>query len=156
MNGKSLIILLSVVTSWLTAPLVSRSEWKRFYPSLFFITVVITVESYIAYKRKWWEYPKGSILKYLKDGPYIAGPFFIGTLWILKLTYGNFKKYFLVNAIIDSGFVFVLMYFLEKLNITRLVILKKYQLLSLFLIKALSIYGFQYLVDFKSSYKNRT
>lgn len=153
MNGKSVVILLSIVASWLTAPLVSKSEWKRFYPSLFFITVFITIESYLAYKRKWWEFQKGSILQYLKDGPYVVGPFFIGTLWILKLTYGNFKKYFLVNAGIDSGFVYVLMYFLQKLNIMRLIKLKKYQFLSLFFIKALSIYGFQYLLDMKRNYK---
>lgn len=79
----------------------------------------------------------------------MAGPFFIGTLCILKFTYGTFKKYMLVNFLIDSGFVFVLMNILKKYNIMKLVKLKKYQFLSFFMIKSLAIYGFQYLLEKK-------
>jgi hypothetical protein len=75
--------------------------------------------------------------------------FFIGTLWILKFTNGNFKKYMLVNAVIDTGFVYVLMNFMQKFNIMRLIKLEKYQFLFLFFLKLLSIYGFQYLTDMK-------
>lgn len=149
MNVRSLIILFFTVVPWVTAPIIRKSEWKRFYPVLLFITFVMSIESYLAYKRKWWEFPKGTILNYIKDFPYIAGPFFIGTLWILKLTYGKFKKYMLMNIGLDLGFVYVLMPILKKCNIMKLVRLKKYQFLSFFMIKALAIYGFQYLLDKK-------
>ncbi|MCY8235284.1 hypothetical protein [Priestia endophytica] len=149
MNVKSIIVLFTVVSSWLTAPLIKKSEWKRFYPALFFMSIFIAIESYIAYKRKWWEFPKGTILHDLKDAPFVVGPFFIGTLWILKFTYGNLKKYILVNTLIDTGFVYGLMLLMEKFNIMRLVKLKKYQFMSLFFLKAISIYGFQYLKDMK-------
>lgn len=147
MNVRSLLILFLTVLPWVTAPLIKKAEWKRFYPALLFITLFMTIEGFIAYKRKWWEFPKGTILHYLKDSTYVVGPFFIGTLWILKLTYGNFKKYMLVNGILDSGFVYVLMITLKKFNIMKLVNLKKYQFMSLFIMKCLSIYGFQMLID---------
>lgn len=149
MNVKSIIVLISVIISWLTAPLIKKSVWKRFYPALFFISFFIAIESYIAYKRKWWEFPKGTILYYLKDALFVVGPFFIGTLWILKLTYGNLKKYLLVNTIIDTGFVYGLMLLMKKFNIMKLVKLKEYQFMSLFFLKSFSLYGFQYLKDMK-------
>jgi hypothetical protein len=147
LNAKSLITLISTAIPWITAPFIKKSEWKRFFPVLAFITVVIGIESYIAYKRKWWVFPKGSVSHYLKDTSYMAGPFFIGTLWILKLTYGNFRRYILVNILLDSGFVFVLMPILKKYNVMKLVKIKKYQFFSFFMIKALLIYSFQYLKE---------
>ncbi|WEG13479.1 hypothetical protein PU629_03665 [Pullulanibacillus sp. KACC 23026] len=149
MNIKSLIILVSTFIPWISAPFIKKADWKRFLPVLIFIEAIMSIESFLAYKRKWWQFPKGTILYYLKDYPYMVGSFFIGTLWILKFTYGNFKKFMLVNVLIDSGFVYVLMGILKKLGIMRLVKLKKYQFLSFFMLKSLAIYGFQYLVDKK-------
>jgi hypothetical protein len=147
LNAKSLILLLPTVIPWITAPLIRKSEWKRFSPVVVFITIVISVESYFAHKHKWWIFPKGTILYYLKDASYMAGPFFVGTLWVLKLTYGHFRRYMLLNILLDAGFVYVLMNILQKYNIMKLVRLKKYQFFSFFMIKALLIYGFQYLKE---------
>ena len=35
------------------------------------------------------------------------GPFFVGTLWVLKLIYGNFLRYLLTIPAVDSFFIYI-------------------------------------------------
>jgi uncharacterized membrane protein YhfC len=41
--------------------------------------------------------------------PLTIGPFFIGSMWILKYKYGRFWKYMGLNFVVDSAFVYLLM-----------------------------------------------
>jgi len=79
--------------------------------------------------------------------PFLWGPFIVGSLWILKLTYGKFIKYIILNLIVDSIFTYFLVSWLRKLGIASLVRLKKYQLSLLFFLKSLLLYGFQFIKE---------
>ena len=80
--------------------------------------------------------------------PLIWGPFLVGSIWILKLTYGKFFIYMILNLVIDSLFTYPFISFAKnKLGILSLVRLKKYQLSLLFLFKSLLLYGFQYVKE---------
>lgn len=44
----------------------------------------------------------------------MIGPFFVGSMWILKWTYGNLKRFLLLNAIMDAIFSFPTIRLLRK------------------------------------------
>ncbi|WP_225985302.1 hypothetical protein [Priestia endophytica] len=75
------------------------------------------------------------------------GPYLIGSMWILKLTYGRFVQFLLLNLFVDSLFTFVLVDFFKKRGIVSLVRLKKWGLALIFFIDSLLLYGFQYVKD---------
>ena len=60
----------------------------------------------LAKKRKWWVFynkPKSYVSGEL---PFNIGPFFVFSMWVLKSSYGNFKWFLLLNAIIHTFFAF--------------------------------------------------
>lgn len=76
-------------------------------------------------------------------------------MWILKLSYGKFIRYIMLNTMIDSMFTYFLVDWLKKLGISSLVRLKKYQLSLLFFLKSLLLYGFQFVKEKRSIKKFR-
>jgi hypothetical protein len=77
----------------------------------------------------------------------IFGPFFIGSIWILKYTFGKFKLYLFVNVIIDSIFTYYGLNLFKKIGYVSLVKLTKFQLSLVFLIKTFVLYGSQLLYE---------
>jgi hypothetical protein len=147
MNRNKLFLVASMLVPWITLPFLGKRAIKRFTPSAIFICLFVAVESMVAHKRRWWlMYEK--ISKYtLAETPFIVGPFFIASLWILKMTYGKFIRYIIVNLIMDSLFVYPGMWFLKRLGIASLIKLNRGQFLSFFLTKAVLMYGFQGIVN---------
>jgi len=66
------------------------------------MSVYLVLEGRFAEKKKWWWFPY--IIKHnvLAELPLIIGPFFIGSIWILKYTFDKLNLYLLVNLLIDS------------------------------------------------------
>ncbi|MEK5054858.1 MULTISPECIES: hypothetical protein [Niallia] len=116
--------------------------------------MIVTIEDIIAKKRKWWWWYEKIHPKLSGIVPFLWGPFFIGSLWILKWTYGKYFRYIFINLVVDSIFVYFLVDWLKKLGIASLVRLKKYQLSLLFFFKSLLLYGFQFVKERKSLKKN--
>jgi hypothetical protein len=136
-----------MVLSWLTIPLLGKKAIKRFLPASILMAIVVWLEGTLAKKRKWWWY-------YVKIHPQLSGrfpltwgPFLIGSIWILRLTYGKFKSYLLLNLFIDTIFTYKFVDTLKDLGIASLVRLKKYQLSILFFVKSLLLYGFQMICE---------
>lgn len=85
--SKSLLVLMMILP-WFSVPLLGKGDFKRFLPAGLFISLIVRIVNYIAKKRKWWYetlHPKISGVI-----PFMLGSFLIGSLWILKWTYGNF------------------------------------------------------------------
>ncbi|WP_066060141.1 hypothetical protein [Robertmurraya korlensis] len=147
MRYSKLLLVLMMIFSWFSIPLLGKREIKRFLPAGLFITMIVTIEDLIAKKRKWWWWyeklhPKLSGIVLL-----LWGPFFIGSMWILKWTYGKFIRYIIINLIVDSVFTYFLVDLFKKIGIASLVRLKKYQLSMLFFLKSLLLYGFQFVKE---------
>jgi hypothetical protein len=138
---------LMLLLPFLSVPLIGKRSLKRFLPAALFMSVLVSYEGRIARKRKWWWYFEQIHPKIPGGFPLTWGPFFIGSMWILKLTYGKFLIYTILNLIIDSGFTYLFISILKKLGIGTLVKLKKYQLSLLFFFKSMLLYGFQYLIE---------
>ncbi|MEH7494987.1 hypothetical protein [Neobacillus niacini] len=132
-----------LVLSWLTIPLLGKKAIKRYLPASFLMAIVVWLEGKLAKKRKWWWYYVKIHPKLTGGFPLIWGPFLIGSIWILRFTYGKFKWYVLLNLVVDTIFTYKFVDMLKDLGIASLVRLKKYQLSILFFVKSLLLYGFQ-------------
>lgn len=132
---------------FLSLPLLGKQTIKRFLPGSLFISLFVFGESFVARKRVWWWFYKSLHPKLLGIVPMIVGPFFVGSLWTLKLSYGKFLRYFVLNLFTDSIFTYVLVDWFKRIGYLSLVRMKKYQLSLLFLFKTMLLYGFQFLVD---------
>lgn len=147
MKHRKMILLVMMLLPWLSVPFLGKRTIKRFYPGALFMGAWITAESIIAKKRVWWRFYEKLIPGVMGEIPFIMGPFFVGSLWIFKLTFGNFFRYLIVNLITDVLFTFLGMTFLRKMGIVSLVRLKNYQMTILFMAKSVLMYGFQSSVE---------
>ncbi|MED4455029.1 hypothetical protein [Metabacillus fastidiosus] len=144
--SKSLLLMMMILP-WFTVPLLGKNTFKRFSPAGLFISFIVAIVHFIAKKRKWWWWYETLHPKVSWGFPLILGPYFIGTLWILKWTYGSFVKYMTLNLIVNSMFTYILVDLLKKTGIASLVRLKKIQLLFIFIVDALLLYSFQFLKE---------
>jgi hypothetical protein len=132
---------------WFSFPFIGRKTVRKYLPGAIFMSLYVTAEGYFAERRKWWWFPFRVYPNVLMELPLILGPFFVGSLWILKFTFGDFKKYVALNLIIDSLFTFIGLNFLKKVGYVSLVRLNRIQLSLVFLIKSFLMYGFQYMYE---------
>ena len=147
MKQNKLFLLAMMLIPWLSLPLLGKRSFKRFYPGALFIFVWVLFESYFAKKRLWWRFYEKIIPKTMGELPFMIGPFFVGSLWILKFTFGNFFRYLLLNLILDTLFAFPGMIALRRMGIVSLVSMKHYQMGLLFFIKSVIMYGFQSMIE---------
>jgi len=135
-----------VLLVWLTLPFLGVRNIKKFLPSSIFIVIVEILLAQIGKERKWWVfYKKNSFISVAL--PFYIGPFLIGSMWILKWTYGNFKRFLSLNAIVDGMFTILMMSLLKKLKLVTLVRFNKIQFFLYLFLKSFLLYGFQYLIE---------
>ncbi|WP_207342973.1 hypothetical protein [Neobacillus sp. MM2021_6] len=103
----------------------------------------IACESLLAKKRIWWRFYEKLIPNVMGEIPFIIGPFFIGSIWILKFTFGNFFRYIVLNFVMDFLFVYPGMIALRNMGVVSLVRMKHYQMGILFMAKSVLMYVFQ-------------
>ncbi|RKQ33986.1 hypothetical protein [Oceanobacillus halophilus] len=141
-----------IIVPWLSMLFIGKRNFKRFSITGVFIVVFEIINHIIGYKRRWWKFfdKKRSFLK--DELPFSIGPYMPLTMWLLKLSYGNFKKFWLLNAIADGLFAFVIMNFLGRVKIIRLRRLNHFQFFLYIHYKVFILYGVQYLVE-KKLYK---
>ena len=100
-----------VLLSWLSLCFFGQKRHiKRFLPASVLIFFVEALNVQFAKKRKWWVFynkPKSYVSGEL---PFNIGPFSALSMWVLKGSYGNFKRFLLLNAIFHS---FLRFYFNE-------------------------------------------
>ncbi|MBM6618001.1 hypothetical protein [Bacillus suaedaesalsae] len=143
MKNNKLLIMLMTILPWLSIPLLGLKTFKRYLPGVIFMSLYLLAEGRLAEKRKWWWFPYHVKPNVLGELPLILGPFFIGSIWIMKYTFGKFKLYIFVNLIIDSLFTFFTLDIFKKMGYVTLVRLSKFQLSIVFLLKTFVLYGFQ-------------
>ncbi|WP_264807038.1 hypothetical protein [Cytobacillus sp. NCCP-133] len=142
-NSRFLLILMMIIP-WISLPLVGRSTIKRFLPATVFISLVVKIMNIIAEKRKWWWFYTSVHPKINGDIPFILGPYFICSLWVLKMTYGRFPLFLITNIIFHLLFAFPGIKFLKNLGIASLVRISSIQLVFILMIRAVLLYSFQF------------
>ncbi|MEL3973688.1 hypothetical protein AAEO50_15480 [Rossellomorea oryzaecorticis] len=147
MKNRNVMITLMALLPWLSISLLGNKTFRRFLPGTIFMSLYLLAEGTLATRRKWWWFPFSLKPNVLAELPLILGPFFVGSLWIFKYTYGKFSIYFLVNLIVDSFFTTVMLNWFKKIGYVSLIRFTRFQLSLLFMLKSIAMYGFQYVYE---------
>ncbi|HZH58011.1 MAG TPA: hypothetical protein VEY70_00155 [Metabacillus sp.] len=143
MRNTKLFMILMTLLPWLSVPLLTAKTFKRFLPGALFMSLYVTAEGYLGEKKKWWWFPLSVRPNVIGELPLIFGPFLVGSLWILKYTFGKFNLYMFINIVVDAFFTYFTIDWFKKIGYVSLVRLTKFQLSLLFLVKSIVMYGFQ-------------
>ena len=149
------INVVMVSLSWLSLLFLGKRNIKRFLPASILITLIESINVQIGKKRKWWVFYNRPDSYISGEFPFNIGPFLIGSMWILKWTYRNFKQFILLNAMVDGAFVLIMSIFFKKMKIFTLVRFNKIQFFLYFFLKAFLLYGFQFLFDNRRKFTDR-
>lgn len=148
---QRIVNIAMVLLAWSTIPLLGFHNIRRFLPSALIIVLLEGIHVQIGKRRKWWIFYNKPKSYLFGEFAFNIGPFLAGSMWILKWTYGNFKQYMFLNAIVNAFFAFILVNLMKKLKVVKLVRLNNFQFFLYFFFKAPLLYGLQYLVDKKGS-----
>ncbi|MDE5416128.1 hypothetical protein [Alkalihalobacterium chitinilyticum] len=139
--------VLIILIPWLSLLFIGKRNVKRYSLAGMFVIVFEILNHLYGRKRNWWKFydkPKW----FMRDElPFNVGPYMPLTMWILKYSYGNFKKFILLNVLADGIFAFIVMDFLKKMKIVRLHRLNPFQFFIYIHYKAYLIYAVQYLYE---------
>lgn len=136
-----------MIFPWLTLLFIGKRSFKRYAFGGFFIIIFEIVNHMYGHKRNWWKFYDKKDAFYKDELPFSIGPYMPLSMWILKYTYGNFKKFIIVNAIADAIFAFPGIEILKKFKIVGLHRLSNIQFFFYLHYKAYLLYGIQYLVE---------
>ncbi len=146
MKNRQFLLILMLVVPWLTVPFLGRDALKKFLPNAIFITILNKLLNVYGVEHKWWRHYRGI-------GPFVSidfvllGPYFVTSMWVLKLAYGQFWKYFITNKIIHISFIFVGLKFLQKVKLFSLIKITKLQYFLIHITRGLILYLFQVIYD---------
>lgn len=143
---KSLFITI-LIAPWLTLPLLGRNAFKKYLPAAIFISTFVKAIDMYGERKKWWLFYKG-IPPLNSMNSLIFGPYFVTSLWMLKLTYGKFPLYLIVNIVLHISFIFLGgVKLVSHFKIFTLERLTKFQYFAINFLRALLLYGFQNVND---------
>ena len=144
-----------VLLSWLSLSFFGWRNIKRYLPASVLVVILEALNVQVGKKRKWWVFFNKPNSYISGEFPFNIGPFLVGSMWILKWTYGNFKQFILLNATVNAFFAFILVRLTEKLKVLKLVRLNNIQFFLYFFYKAFFLYGFQYIIERKRNLHNQ-
>jgi hypothetical protein len=136
-----------ILIPWLSLLFIGKRTMRRYSFSGIFIVIFEIINHLYGHKRNWWKfYDKRKA--FIKDElPFSVGPYMPISMWLLKFSFGNFKKFVLLNAISDGLFAFIIIDVLKKLKIVRLNRLNHFQFFIYLHYKTYLLYGVQYLFE---------
>ncbi|MCH6269648.1 hypothetical protein [Neobacillus citreus] len=156
MKNSKLLYLALLILPWLTVPLLGRNSLKKYLPATIFMSTFTKAIDLFGEKKKWWRFFKG-IPPLDSMNFFNFGPYFVSSLWILKLTYRKFPIYLISNTILHICFIYLGGIKLVNRNkIFTLEKLTKFQYLIINFLRALILYSFQYIIDFSHSKKRHS
>ncbi|MFE4525612.1 hypothetical protein ACFRCQ_26485 [Cytobacillus firmus] len=141
------INIIMILLAWSTIPFLGIRNVKRFLPASILIVILEGINVQFGKKYKWWFFYNNPKLYVSGELPFNIGPHLVGSMWILKLTFGNFKSFILLNAVIDFFFAFPILILMKKLKVAALDKLNNWQFFLYIFYKAPLLYGFQYLLE---------
>jgi len=133
-----------VLISWLSLPLVGKRSIKRFLPATILAMLLTIFDLQIGKQRRWWSFYNNPQSTISNEFPFLIGPMLVMSLLSLKWTYGNFKKFIMLNALFQAIFTFPITRLFTKLKVYKLVWINEFQFYLYFLYKAFFLYGCQY------------
>lgn len=132
-----------LILPWITTFFMTRTDFKRYMPAALLAVVTTTIVHDIGITLGFWVVQEKAFL-FNEMLPYFYGVIPVLTMWIFKFTYGRFWTYMLANAIVDIVFTFYILNILfPSRGIYHLVGITSLQTLSIALVHAALLYGYQ-------------
>ncbi|WP_078554536.1 hypothetical protein [Bacillus alkalicellulosilyticus] len=135
------------IIPWISLVFMDKHSIKRFFPTSILMGLLLIGESLLARKKMWWSIYKKPHPNIMGEAPLIMGPYIVGSMWMLRFGFGNILRYSILNLCVHLFFVYVLMDRFKRIGYWSLIRLKKYQLLLLFIIEAIILYGTQIIFE---------
>ena len=136
-----------VVIPWLSLIFLGKRDIKRYSIAGFVIIIFEIINHKFGQKRNWWMFFDKRKSFLTNELPFSIAPYMPLSMWLLKLSYGNFKKFLGLNAIADGLFAFVFINLFKKMKIVGLYRLNNFQFFFYLYYKAFLLYGVQYWVE---------
>jgi hypothetical protein len=136
-----------ILIPWLSLLFIGKRSLRRYSFAGVFIVIFEIINHLYGHKKKWWKFYEKRKSFIRDELPFSVGPYMPLSMWILKNSYGNFKKFVLLNVISDGFFAFLFMEILKKFKIARLNRLNHLQFFVYLHYKAYILYGVQYLYE---------
>jgi hypothetical protein len=139
--------LTMIIVPWFSLLFIGKRSFKRYGIAGAIISGFEILNHLYGRHKKWWRFydqPKSFIRDEL---PFDIGPYMPVSLWILKASYGNFKKFILLNAIFHAIFAGLFLPFLKKIKIVRLTRINYFQFFLYIHYKAYLLYAVQNAVE---------
>lgn len=136
-----------ILFPWLSLLLIGKRNMKRFFPAALGTVIYEMIHQKIGRKRKYWIFYDKYSSFFSDELPFSIGPYIPISMWTLKFSNGNFRKFLLLNTASDSFFAVPFIQFLKKVKIVGLYRLNKFQFFLYLFHKAFLLYGLQYLVE---------
>lgn len=136
-----------IIFSWLSLIFLPKKSWDRYLPVSIFTSLLVLSFCILSMHFKWWVVKGGIIQRAFNDLSFIVGPFFAGTLWIFHFTFGKFKRYLLLNAVMDGLLAFPLNYLFQKVKMYQFINFRPLYLFIVHTFFAFIMYGYQLLVN---------
>ena len=147
-SKRHLVFNLSIIIfPWLSLLFLGRHNLRRYSFAGIFIVLFEILNHIYGHRRKWWKFYDKRPSFFRDELPFSVGPYMPLSLWLLKYSYGNFKKFVLLNVISDGLFAFFIIDILKKFKIIRLNRLNHSQFFLYLHYKAYLLYGVQYLYE---------
>jgi hypothetical protein len=131
------------VIPWLTIFFIPKNEFKKYTPVTTFASLLVLVQCILSNPFRWWTVKGGLLNKALNELSFIFGPFFVGTIWIFRFTFGKFWRYAFINLVMDAFLAFPANWIFQKFQVYKLVNFKPKHIFFTSIGYALIIYGYQ-------------
>lgn len=136
-----------ITIPWLSLLFMGKRSLKKYSYSGVFIVIFEIMNHVYGHKRNWWKFYDKRRSFYKDELPFSIGPYMPISMWLLKYSYGNFKKFIALNAIFDGLFAFLFIDILKRLKIISLNHINHFQFFIYLHYKAYLLYGFQYIIE---------
>lgn len=135
------LLWLSFVLAWASTLFLKKEEMRRYMPAALFCIVALTFILEAGITLQWWVVTETTFP--LVNMPiFIYGSYLIGTIWILKYTYGRFWIFLATNIILDFILIFFILDWLVQRGVCIFYI-SYFQVLLITTLLAVLIYGYQ-------------
>lgn len=139
--------VLIITIPWISLLFIGKRSLKRYLLSSVLIAIFEIINHMYGRKKKWWKFYDKRKFFIRDELPFDIGLFIPFSIWMLKLSFGNFKKYLLLNAISNGIFAFFFIDILKKLKIVGLNKLTHFQFFLYYHYKTYILYACQYLYE---------
>jgi hypothetical protein len=136
-----------IILPWMSLLLIGKRNVKRFSVAGIFIIIFEVINHVYGHKRNWWKFYDKKKSFFKDELPFSIGPYAPLSMWILKFTFGDFKKYVVLNLLLDALFAFPGIDILKRYKIIGLNGINHIQFFMYLHYKAYLLYGVQYLYE---------